>query len=108
MYWEEEYVVIQILNVGTNKIAAANGTMVQVSMFVCLDLACDLRIDRDLQMGIYAGLGVAQAVTFFMMGASFAILTYLASKELHSVRISVFLPLRMDGDSGYIRLLLKG
>ncbi|KAI0925971.1 hypothetical protein AcV5_008554 [Taiwanofungus camphoratus] len=38
-------------------------------------------------MGIYAGLGVAQAVTFFMMGASFAILTYLASKELHSAAL---------------------
>ncbi|KZT73163.1 hypothetical protein DAEQUDRAFT_808686 [Daedalea quercina L-15889] len=35
-------------------------------------------------MGIYAGLGVGQAVFFFFMGSGFAMLTYLASKKLHS------------------------
>ncbi|KAI0360140.1 P-loop containing nucleoside triphosphate hydrolase protein [Trametes cingulata] len=34
-------------------------------------------------MGIYAGLGVAQAFTFFMMGSTFAMLTYFSSKTLH-------------------------
>ncbi|KAI0714464.1 P-loop containing nucleoside triphosphate hydrolase protein [Cerioporus squamosus] len=34
-------------------------------------------------MGIYAALGVSQAVTFFMMGATFASLTYFASQAMH-------------------------
>ncbi|KAI0768063.1 P-loop containing nucleoside triphosphate hydrolase protein [Trametes elegans] len=38
-------------------------------------------------MGIYAGLGVAQALTFFMMGSTFAILTYFSSKQLHRAAI---------------------
>ena len=37
------------------------------------------------QMGIYAGLGVGQAVFFFFMGSGFAMLTYIASKKLHNV-----------------------
>ena len=36
-------------------------------------------------MGIYAGLGVGQAVFFFCMGSGFAMLTYIASKKLHNV-----------------------
>jgi hypothetical protein len=36
-------------------------------------------------MGIYAGLGVGQAVTFFIMGAIFAMFTYAASKNMHRV-----------------------
>ena len=36
-------------------------------------------------MGIYAGLGVGQAVFFFFMGSGFAMLTYIASKKLHNV-----------------------
>ncbi|OBZ72495.1 Oligomycin resistance ATP-dependent permease YOR1 [Grifola frondosa] len=39
-------------------------------------------------MGIYAGLGVAQALTFFMMGSTFAILTYFASQHLHRTAIN--------------------
>ncbi|EMD34148.1 hypothetical protein CERSUDRAFT_117637 [Gelatoporia subvermispora B] len=38
-------------------------------------------------MGIYAGLGVAQAITFFMMGSCFAVLTYFASRQLHRAAI---------------------
>ncbi|KAG1734117.1 ABC transporter [Suillus lakei] len=33
--------------------------------------------------GIYAALGVSQALTMFMMGAVFSLLTYYASKQLH-------------------------
>ncbi|KAG0695501.1 ABC transporter [Suillus ampliporus] len=33
--------------------------------------------------GIYAALGVSQALTMFMMGAMFALLTYYASQQLH-------------------------
>lgn len=38
-------------------------------------------------MGIYAGLGVGQAVFFFFMGSGFAMLTYIASKKLHNVSL---------------------
>jgi len=38
-------------------------------------------------MGIYAGLGVAQAFIFFFMGASFSILAYFASRTLHRVSL---------------------
>ncbi|KAF5392368.1 hypothetical protein D9757_001460 [Collybiopsis confluens] len=40
-----------------------------------------------LQMGIYAGLGVAQAMAVFLMGATFAIFTYFASQRLHRAAI---------------------
>lgn len=36
-------------------------------------------------MGVYAALGVAQAIAFFIMGTTFALLTYFASQRLHSV-----------------------
>ena len=39
-------------------------------------------------MGIYAGLGVSQAITFFMMGSTFASLTYFASQALHRAAIT--------------------
>nr|VWO99753.1 Phosphate:H symporter (Phosphate:H symporter, variant) [Ganoderma boninense] len=39
-------------------------------------------------MGIYAGLGISQAITFFMMGATFASLTYFASQTLHRAAIT--------------------
>lgn len=38
-------------------------------------------------LGVYAGLGVAQTLTFFMMGACFALLTYFASQRLHKIAI---------------------
>ena len=38
-------------------------------------------------MGIYAALGVSQAITFFMMGATFALLTYFVSQALHRAAI---------------------
>lgn len=41
-------------------------------------------------MGIYAALGVSQSLTMFVMGASFAILTYYASKRLHEVCLCLF------------------
>lgn len=40
----------------------------------------------QIQMGIYAGLGIAQAIGFFLMGLMFSFLTYYASQELHRVR----------------------
>ncbi|KAF8656809.1 hypothetical protein AX16_002359 [Volvariella volvacea WC 439] len=38
-------------------------------------------------MGLYASLGVAQAVAAFFMGATFAMLTYFASQRLHRAAI---------------------
>jgi len=42
-------------------------------------------------MGIYAAFGVAQAVSMFLIGSSFAVLTYFASQRLHKVGGRVFL-----------------
>ncbi|CAK5275397.1 unnamed protein product [Mycena citricolor] len=38
---------------------------------------------QGFYMAIYAVLGVSQAITFFFMGSSFALLTYYASQNLH-------------------------
>jgi hypothetical protein len=38
-------------------------------------------------MGIYAALGVAQAISAFMMGATLALLNYFASQRLHKEAI---------------------
>lgn len=38
-------------------------------------------------MGIYAMLGILQAIGFFVMGSMFAVLTYFASQRLHSLAV---------------------
>lgn len=38
-----------------------------------------------IQMGVYAALGVAQAVSFFLLGTSTALTTYFSSQRLHNV-----------------------
>ncbi|KAF8558202.1 ABC transporter [Imleria badia] len=43
---------------------------------------------QGFYMGTYAALGVSQSLTMFFMGASFAILTYYASQELHARAIT--------------------
>ncbi|KAF8557120.1 P-loop containing nucleoside triphosphate hydrolase protein [Imleria badia] len=43
---------------------------------------------RGFYMGIYAALGVSQALTMFFTGAAFAILTYYASQELQERAIT--------------------
>ncbi|KAJ3876293.1 ABC transporter [Lentinula edodes] len=42
---------------------------------------------ESFYMGIYAGLGVAQAAAMFLMGTTFAMLTYFASQRLHKAAI---------------------
>ncbi|KIK62471.1 hypothetical protein GYMLUDRAFT_41922 [Collybiopsis luxurians FD-317 M1] len=42
---------------------------------------------QGFYMGIYAGLGVSQAVAMFLMGSTFAIFTYFASQRLHKAAI---------------------
>ncbi|KAG5645528.1 hypothetical protein DXG03_005803 [Asterophora parasitica] len=44
-------------------------------------------LNTALQMGIYVVLGVGQAISFFVMGSAFALLTYFASQSLHSAAI---------------------
>ncbi|TFK46118.1 ABC transporter [Heliocybe sulcata] len=50
----------------------------------------DMSFDQPqgFYMGIYAGLGVSQAITFFFMGSMFAFLTYFASRQLHRAAIN--------------------
>ncbi|RPD61094.1 P-loop containing nucleoside triphosphate hydrolase protein [Lentinus tigrinus ALCF2SS1-7] len=50
----------------------------------------EMKWDRPpgFYMGIYAALGVSQAFTFFMMGATFASLTYFASQAMHKQAIN--------------------
>ncbi|KAG6832807.1 hypothetical protein H0H92_009426 [Tricholoma furcatifolium] len=43
---------------------------------------------QGFYMGVYASLGVAQAVAFFIMGSMFAMLTYFASQSLHRAAIT--------------------
>ncbi|KAG6909964.1 hypothetical protein DXG01_014233 [Tephrocybe rancida] len=43
---------------------------------------------QGFYMGIYAFLGVAQAIAFFIMGSMFALLTYFASQSLHRAAIT--------------------
>ncbi len=38
-------------------------------------------------MGIFAGLGFAQALCLFLLGASTALVTYFSSQTLHKVRL---------------------
>ncbi|KAJ7221013.1 ABC transporter [Mycena haematopus] len=38
---------------------------------------------ESFYMGIYAMLGISQAITFFLVGSMFAFLTYFASQNLH-------------------------
>ncbi|KAF5382133.1 hypothetical protein D9615_004305 [Tricholomella constricta] len=45
------------------------------------------RQPEGFYMGIYAFLGVAQAIAFFIMGSMFALLTYFASQSLHKAAI---------------------
>ncbi|KAH8831323.1 P-loop containing nucleoside triphosphate hydrolase protein [Flagelloscypha sp. PMI_526] len=46
-------------------------------------------------IGVYAGLGISQAITFFLLASNFASLTYFASKNLHmqAVRRIIHVPL---------------
>ena len=38
-------------------------------------------------MGVYAALGVSQAISAFLMGVTFTLLTYFASQRLHKAAI---------------------
>ncbi|KDQ57208.1 hypothetical protein JAAARDRAFT_35814 [Jaapia argillacea MUCL 33604] len=50
---------------------------------------------QGFYMGIYAMLGVSQAIVFFIMGSTFSYLTYFASKSLHrsAIRRVMYAPM---------------
>ena len=52
---------------------------------------------QGFYMGIYAGLGVAQAIGFFLLGAILSFITYFGSQALH--RVSSFLSLLCKANS---------
>jgi hypothetical protein len=86
VYWQERYVTMSCLSVcivsdGLNQEMATAPRILRTLLFcVCVPSAHSV-----LQMGIYAFLGVAQAIAFFIMGSMFALLTYFASQSLHKV-----------------------
>jgi hypothetical protein len=50
---------------------------------------------QGFYMGIYAALGVSQAIGFFLLGAILSFITYFGSLALH--RVSLFFS-SLDGD----------
>jgi hypothetical protein len=50
-------------------------------------------LTKITQMGVYASIGVSQAIFNFFMGAMFALLTYYASQRLHKVSYTSNLPM---------------
>jgi len=49
------------------------------------------REPQGFYMGIYAALGITQAIGFFLLGAIFSFITYFGSQALH--RVSLLLSL---------------
>lgn len=86
VYWQELCVFILIpCFVRVLMTFSGNGHTPLVSTCVWMSNLPTLLLTH-IQMGIYAGLGIAQAIGFFLMGLMFSFLTYYASQELHRVR----------------------
>lgn len=45
---------------------------------------------QGFYMGIYAALGAAQAIGFFLLGAILSFITYFGSQALHRVSLFIF------------------
>ena len=108
VYWQEKCepctrVLFKLL-IG---LFAGNGDSHKVSMYVYFQLLEMRRLELYLQMGIYAMLGVSQAVAAFLMGSTFALFTYFASQRLHRVCVSMVVS-RLDGANDYPSKLLNG
>jgi hypothetical protein len=58
-------------------------------------------------MGVYAALGLGQAVSAFLMGATFALLTYFASQRLHKVAIKRVMHAPMSFFETTVRIILR-
>ncbi|KAH9902793.1 P-loop containing nucleoside triphosphate hydrolase protein [Cubamyces lactineus] len=79
------YIIIPLLVLS---VALLQGTQVMSSYWLVYWEERKWPFGSGFYMGIYAGLGVSQAVFFFMMGSTFAILTYYSSKSLHRAAIN--------------------
>ncbi|KAI0749569.1 ABC transporter [Daedaleopsis nitida] len=78
------YVIIPLLVLS---VALLQGSQVMSSYWLVYWQERKWPYSSGFYMGIYAALGVSQALTFFMMGATFASLTYFASQALHKAAI---------------------
>ncbi|KAI0822453.1 P-loop containing nucleoside triphosphate hydrolase protein [Trametes gibbosa] len=78
------YIIIPLLLLS---VALMQGAQVMSSYWLVYWEELKWPFGPGFYMGIYAGLGVAQALTYFMMGSTFAILTYFSSKSLHRAAI---------------------
>ncbi|PIL29785.1 ATP-binding cassette transporter [Ganoderma sinense ZZ0214-1] len=74
------YIVLPLLLLS---VALMQGAQVMSSYWLVYWQERKWAFGSGFYMGIYAGLGISQAITFFMMGATFASLTYFASQSLH-------------------------
>ncbi|KAF8579018.1 ABC transporter [Ramaria rubella] len=77
-------VVLPILAVS---LLLMQGTAVMSSYWLVYWQELKWKQPEGFYMGIYAGLGVAQTFALFFMGASYAFLTYFASRQLHRAAI---------------------
>ncbi|PSR72964.1 hypothetical protein PHLCEN_2v11201 [Hermanssonia centrifuga] len=68
-------------------LAFMQGTQVMSSYWLVYWQERKWPLPAGFYMGVYGGLGAAQAFAFFWMGLMFALLTYYASRELHRVAI---------------------
>ncbi|KAG1899413.1 ABC transporter [Suillus fuscotomentosus] len=65
-------------------VAAAHGpVLVPLFLLSVILMQCSSVMSSYWYTGIYAALGVSQALTMFMMGGVLALLTYYASQQLH-------------------------
>jgi ATP-binding cassette, subfamily C (CFTR/MRP), member 1 len=64
--------------------------------------------DADrLQMGVYAGLGVVQALWTFIIGAVLSFITFFASKSLHKAALKrlMFAPMSFSDTNPLGRII---
>ncbi|KAL1740116.1 P-loop containing nucleoside triphosphate hydrolase protein [Schizophyllum fasciatum] len=74
------YIVIPLL---IASLAILQGATVMSSYWLVWWQQNTFKQSEGFYMGIYAGLGVAQAIFTFLMGCCFAMLTYFSSQRLH-------------------------
>ncbi|KAH9945256.1 P-loop containing nucleoside triphosphate hydrolase protein [Epithele typhae] len=74
------YVILPLLVLS---VALLQGAQVMSSYWLVYWQEVKWNFGDAFYMGIYAALGISQAITFFMLGATFASLTYFASQRMH-------------------------
>ncbi|KAG1821831.1 ABC transporter [Suillus subaureus] len=63
--------------------AAHGSVLLPLLLLSVILMQCSSVMSSYWYTGIYAALGISQALTMFMMGGTFAVLTYYASQQLH-------------------------